>query len=350
MKFSASKRALLDHCQFPFRIDTDAPFVQSKAACTGTALHARIEAFIEGHDIPSTPEDVDPATLDQMFSHWLVWWSSWEYRSLPWTAEVAFAFSNWTAQSRLLPSHGHRDYSDAKEDEICGTADLVADTDNAVFLVDWKSHNSGNQWDTMDARPQLTTLATMAARTYGKSRAKVFVVHITKNGVTVDTFDLNEDELGTEAASLCVLLDNETIPVPTPGYHCSQLRCPFLTSCPAFVETAAQVTPSDALCSLASDNLATSEKIANAWSQFQMLKKGVEQIENKIKERVEALGGVKLTNGNWLRMNPQSRDNLSAASIKRTFGEEKAKPLLESLSAAGAIETSHFKVLRETKK
>lgn len=107
--------------------------------------------------------------------------------------EVPLAYDWLDGNGRVLPSQGHRDYSDCGPTEIPGTADRIALPDQDTVVVhDWK----GREHQAAAAEHhQLRFLALAAAAAYGRTHAIVAWVK-TMDGVpqvdyaSFDAFDL----------------------------------------------------------------------------------------------------------------------------------------------------------------
>lgn len=107
--------------------------------------------------------------------------------------EVPLAYDWLDGDGRVLPSRGHRDYSDCGPTEIPGTADRIALPDQETVVVhDWK----GREHQAAAAEHhQLRFLALAAAAAYGRTHAIVAWVK-TMDGVpqvdyaSFDAFDL----------------------------------------------------------------------------------------------------------------------------------------------------------------
>jgi hypothetical protein len=130
----------------------------SAAADEGTRLHAIMDG--EGLDATAYRDRVEgePQTIAA--------WEAWEAWA-PAAAtlgrkhhERAGIVDTETRTARWLPPAAHRDYGAIKWHEVAGTADLIVEAPDAIFVIDWKF---GREAVDASESAQLRTLAAIAA-------------------------------------------------------------------------------------------------------------------------------------------------------------------------------------------
>lgn len=148
--------------------------------------------------------------------------------------ELAMAWDLETRTARLLPSHGQRDYSDAFETEITGTADVVVVCDDYVFVRDVKSGVKARR-KRAASTDQLRMLALAAARIFGKERAIIELDHVTPDARRSDPAELDCFALADVEEDLDKLYQTVKAAqqAPSPGIHCFDGFCPIRSNCPA---------------------------------------------------------------------------------------------------------------------
>lgn len=164
--------------------------------------------------------------------------------------EVAYAFDPATGVAREIGAAIGRDYADALDTEIVGTADLIAPpTDDRPrwLVIDFK----GREAVTAAAdNLQLGFYALCAASVADVPEVDVAIVYIREDGslgwdrAELSPWDLSAlgRRLGTLAARLTAAdegLSRGRMPTLRVGPHCA--RCPALTLCPAQTQIAVEV-------------------------------------------------------------------------------------------------------------
>ncbi len=229
---SASRTDALWACAYQFRpglaMLRDEPSV---GGLTGTLFHSMAEAHNDGRDVTelSLP-GADETRAQRMFEQFAPWWSTYRHGT-EWISEMPFAYSLTTGEGRRLPPMGQRNYSEAKPDEIPGTADAVALEQDRVVVVDYKT-GSARYVTPANKSKQLLTLALAATRSYGVDRATVVIVTVSDlappnaDEHEVDALDLDmfEDELRAKVAGI-------PTSAPVAGEHCR--FCRHRHECPA---------------------------------------------------------------------------------------------------------------------
>lgn len=348
MRFTASRRRLLNACQWWARPEVEAPPEEvGEPALTGTALHALIsEVHYGGAASATLPDGADVETASTMFERWREWESRWDLRALPWRAEVPFAFDPVFGSARELSSKGHRDYSAATEREICGTPDVFSVVDDGAHVGDWKSTRAF--YDMIDPIPQLRTLGLAIARAHDRDHVWAHAVYVSPEGVHAETYEFDAFDLDAEEAELDGLLAAIPNAQPKPGRMCRY--CPARSVCPATAGVVDQAAPntSTALAVLAKGEMATDAQLARAHEQLQIAEDIVSAARDRLKSIVAARGRVDIGDGRYLQIVTSSRTTISQKSIVESMGN-RAVPMLAELRAAGAFKTSTFPKLIEAK-
>lgn len=355
MRFSASRRALLDQCAWPFRPEVQPPpDASGPAAILGTFVHALCEHAIRAADtpapIPTAPQSLSLSEISRahaMFAQWRLWFYPWLTANGIAThhAEVPFAYDPRSGVARILVTNGHRDYCGARDDEVCGTADFLGRRDDGrVFIRDWKSGSSRTT-----AEPQLRTLALMAARFYGVSEVDVAAVFLSPDsrpkevGLILDSLDIDTDS-DSLAARLGAVAESELSIGPACRY------CPCRMICPAHLADGDMSGPytqqSNALAPLDAAAPMTIEQVARAHVAIKIASDKIDSAKRRIRAEVERLGTVPIGGGKALMIVNAHRENLSKASITKALGDD-AGSLLDKLRACGALTVSRFDKLEE---
>lgn len=160
----------------------------------GVAIHAYLEAIAEG----KRPHEAIAKLSDEHREAALAI----DLNALPhvqagkWAAEVPVAVTLGAESfGRLLPKRGRRDYTEALENEVPGTADLVGYTDDAVIVLDVKTGRRRRGRPGVDL--QLGALAVALAAASGRSRAVVGWIYQsrTAKGEAAPAPEFSTDEL-----------------------------------------------------------------------------------------------------------------------------------------------------------
>lgn len=312
-RFSASKSGLLAACGYPFRDDVNAPDTEPGSdARIGTVAWARVVAHIEGRPDPGNGEGLTPDEandVDAYVAAGLTWAK--EHARLGWRCEVAFAWSPSGDTARQLPkSDKLRDYyHDAScppdcirhvnGDEQPGSTDVVTMADDAIEVIDVKTGVTPLE----QYIPQVRTLAVMAARTYGVSRARVRLVKLHKDAPAEEWSDtLRRADLDAIAEELAGQLAAAQTAEPSPGPHCNGMWCPARVVCPVVPAAVEQLVPAEALVRLPafSAKFISHDHDAQQLELLRLVEAAAKQLKDAIKKRTPA-GGVVLADGRLLR-------------------------------------------------
>jgi hypothetical protein len=233
-RLTASRLGLARSCPGSFAIGPHVSPPPGEAAEKGTAIHAFIEAVLDGvhpdEALPAHPEARDVCEkIDVREVYEVAGPSPSTETPLGWDPETGEA-----AEAPRTTAERH-DYSALPEDWVAGTADAVSLEGDAVRLTDWKT----GAFEVPDPgeNPQLLFLGIAAARAHGKDRAILQVVRVNEDGsLRARTAELGPDDLALAESSLVAVLarvekSREGVPELRPGRHCR--FCPALHRCPA---------------------------------------------------------------------------------------------------------------------
>jgi hypothetical protein len=303
-RFTASKAGLAAICLHWAREDVETHSEPpSPALERGSAVHADIAAAMMRKPTSGLwTEQVARATsLIETLDHCLYVY-----------VEPAFAYDPETDSSRFLGEDIGREYEKhgAKQGEICGSADVVLNYGHELVVIDWKT---GNSWDDFNTKHsgQLRMLGLMAARAFDAHRVTAYVCNVDSGDVA--SYELDVLDLDAQAAELQDMLRAIPDAEPVPGEHCRV--CPARRSCKAHTLT---------LAAAPTWTITTAEDIRRIYPLLAVAREKLETIEKKIHGHVAAHGEVPLEGGKVLRLTTQSRT---------AFDKKRALALLEEKGA-----------------
>lgn len=315
------------------------------------------------------PLDTDLDALDEIFT------------------EVPFALDPETGEARSLNSNGHREYSDAPEGWVCGTADAVAvakggakglsklsesaPAEDEIVITDWKTGMI--PVDHPEVNLQLRFLALAAARACGVGKATVQIAYIDNEGeITVSAFEFGARDLDEIAGQLRAIArrvegarrENLALKV---GSHCRY--CPALRFCPAQA-SAARALLDDAGEAAGEDaGELTPKEAALIWERLQTVEHAIKMSEEVLQAYVEQEAGIELPGGGQLKLVTSKRDKIlpevTMPLLRDLYGDdadkavsitkkglsavvgERAKDLLAEIGERGGIRTSYSERLQE---
>ena len=209
---------------------------ETKPAALGNAVHAWFEHFNEGKD--SALKHVDAKFHEAVLAI--------DMRGLDlanYSAEEAFAVTFGSGEPIFVRLKKTKDRTERyaglfPETTIAGTADLVGISGDTVVVLDIKT---GWGWLPDPSKSaQLRSLAFMAARIHGLSRAKVgFIIArdehpypVTEELGPLDLEEIEEELIDVLEEAHRVARDDEEAKDVTIGPHCKY--CPSLRRCPAY--------------------------------------------------------------------------------------------------------------------
>lgn len=345
MRVSASRVALLLHCAFWARPDVKRPRrIEKRITFRGTILHRIVEAHclavLGERSFPNHREFVtglaagDASLVIRAYEAF----ATHPIAGVGWIPEVSFAYDPQTDTSRQLPVQHERDYSAAREGEICGTPDghLFDANARVVHVVDWKT-GAGN-----NARDQLSDLQGVfnglsLARAYGAREAVISEVDLTIDGPQIKQRVLNAQALNEAAVLIRALVAKIPDSEPQPGAHCSALWCPVQALCPATVRASHALLPG----THPAMRIETTEQATNVHLALQMARARFEMYAAELNRFTDDQGGSwTMTDGRTFRRSeshPRSIDlavpGAKEALVQLGFG----RAIEETVSASSLL-------------
>jgi hypothetical protein len=204
----------------------------------GNAVHETIEGILRGQSAVAAlacaaeKHELTAAMAEQAQSRverFGEWWRLRVGDSMPRNAEteVAYAIDPRAGTSRRLITKHHRDYSDAKPGELCGTADIVLLDRDPAWLIDVKTgfHVPTPPPD----NGQLRALGYAVAKEAGLPAIRVMLLMLSPEAaqevpprpVVLDCFDL--DDIEAELARVADEVQSGT--AARPGRWCEENWC-----------------------------------------------------------------------------------------------------------------------------
>ncbi len=351
-RITASRLGLAKSCPGSFALGPHVSPAPGEAAEKGTAIHAFLEAVLDGVDPDEAlPEDPEARAVCEKIDARDVYGVAGPNPS----TETPLGWDPATGEAREAPraTAERRDYSALPEGWVAGTADAVSAEGDAVRVTDWKT----GAFEVPDPgeNPQLLFLGIAAARSRGKDRAILQVVRVNEDGtLRARTAELGPDDLALAEASLVAVLgrvekSREGVPELRPGRHCR--FCPALYRCPA---VAAEAT---ALLEDPFEELDPASA-ARAWERLAACDAAIKRAREALFLYVAGRGGqLPLDDARSLRIVEGRRQSLdpkiALGIVRERFGEDAADKaasvsptsLKKALPSAGAME-----VLDEVKK
>ena len=279
--------------------------------------------------------------------------------------ENALALSPDAGEALALPEGGgYRDYSEAPEGYVCGTADVIAVFWDHVLITDWKS--GGEVLPAPERNLQLRFHALAAALAYRVGRTTVQLAYIDGEGrITVSSFEFSEEDLAGIAAEIRGIVERiERARRGRPGFRVGS-HCRY---CPAFASCPAQAGAAQALLEEKLEEL-TPEKAAEAWRRLLAMEAATKKVRKALGDYAENRGGVPLEDGRELRLVESRRDtilpdvvmpllrdlygdeadravSITKKGIEKIAGDE-ARTVLSEIEGSGGFKTSSSESLRE---
>lgn len=285
-------------CQLPWH-GSMTPWPKEKrsdAGDKGNAVHEVAEAHTDGtgvapadYQAARTINDVVRVAVDELTQDSI------------YVAERALAYNPVTRTARLLEkTKGHRDYSQVRDGELVGTADLIVVRPGSVVVLD---HKTGRNARKSPAREswQLRLLAVALAALLGADAVTVTLIHIEDGDYytsshTFFPWDLDEYADKLEAMTRAIQSSRLTA---NPGPWCYSAYCPVRTKCP---ETKAALARAEekALVRLPVLQPLQTDDEARAWNTgIKLLEEFVRQAKDEL--HAYARGHVvELGDGMWL--------------------------------------------------
>lgn len=337
-RLTASRLELARSCPGSFTLGPHVSPAPGEAAEKGTAIHAFLEAILDGVDPDEALPELSEARavcekIDAREVH--------EVAGPNPSTETPLGWDPATGEAREAPraTGERRDYSALPEGWVAGTADAVSAIGDAVRITDWKT----GAFEVPDPaeNPQLLFLGLAAARARGKDRAILQVVRVNDDGsLRARAAELGPDDLALAEAALVAVLEkvNDSrrgVPQLRPGRHCR--FCPALHRCPALAGEA-QVLLEDPFEELDPGSA------ARAWEKLAAVESALKRAREALTTYVANRGGrLPLDEARSLRLVEGRRQSLdpgvALGIVRDRFGEE------EAYRAASVSPTSLKKVL-----
>ena len=318
-RLTASKLALAQKCPGSFAIG----HVQTEgaAAHTGIQVHRFLEKMLlDGQlrfDLTTDTkaravcQEIDPLDVLEAARAGLTG----PVEILP---ETAFALSPDATEAVVLPeTEDHRDYSQAPEGWVCGTADVVVicEHEKTVAITDWKTGALASVTPA-EENLQLRFHALAAARVYRVDRVIAQVAHVGPDGAIhpspcefgPEDFEQIADELRgiTEEVSRAAAGGQDPHPTFVVGEHCRY--------CPAFAACPAQAGAAQALLDLSEKENAeelTPEIVVAAWQRLQAVEAATKKVRKALQDYVAGREeGIPLGGGVELGLAITQRDSI----------------------------------------
>lgn len=358
-----SRLALFRECQYSFRLDVEHDEdVANPARDRGNAVHEAINTYVvDGPDPFADDATMPPEVAERI--------DALRADGCEVLSEVAMAWHPETDTARVLGYGKSRDYSSAREGELCGTADLIVINRkrDTLLVLDWKTAAPGVE--PKDATDQLTGNALAAVRIWPMNNV-YFAAPVVREDDTYwpDPTELSVFELEAAAVDLRVRLSADiTAAEPNPGPHCAERYCRARGTCPATREAMTELLPPERLTFKFGKPIESDRHAAWLLTAMDLLEAGVEVERARLRAYADANGGVNFPDGFvWkgsesrttkptlevpgaltLLRSAGAEDAVSYATtwaeLERVLGKEEGKALREQLAAMGAVKTTSFK-------
>lgn len=243
-----------------------------------------------------TPEQA--ASLRHRFGLFQAWWKNF-HQHLDWQHEVPFAFDTRTGKARRLAAKAHRDYGECAPTEIPMTLDAIAydPRRRLVLVVDFKT---GREIDPAHRSFQLKLGGLCCSLVYHVSDAEVFMVKASDTAVDTTTARLDSIDIQGYEAQLVDRFRRMPMAEPEPGPHCSKLRCPARSVCPAGRDAIVQLAPAAARRFPLIGPITSPEHAQYLLGVRAMVPAFMKEIMSRIKAEVDRFGKVVLPDGSVL--------------------------------------------------
>jgi len=323
---TGSKLPLLLRCAYPWRAGVPHAPQASRAADTGSEVHAYIDAMLRGEPAPAIGDeaqgilDACAADIDRILA------------GCQWASEVPLAWCPTTGRGVVLSGRG-REYGDAPAGWLVGCADAVAVDAGVVRVIDWKTGQRARGISPED-NAQLYAYAAAAMAALGADSARVEVVALTPQGAYSSAVDLDAFDLADLAGRISARLASIPTATPQPGPWCADMYCPAAAACPA--AHAAQ----DALVSSAAEPtwaLATPEQATALHARLALAEAACEQARAMLKAYARDRGPIPTADGKLWGRRIETRDHIPMGDARASDAEE----VLARHGCLEAVETKH---------
>lgn len=309
---SASKLELAKRCAWWARPDSPrTPYVPSKAADDGQALHAEVEAFLRSR----TPG------ASELFAVWARdWWTAGKDDAREWAAEIQVAMDPQTGKAMLgVPGRAARDYRWIPRGWVSGTADAVRlyqhDGETCVHVADWKTGRADNV-TAVAKNGQMRFLASALASAYGATRATIELAFVHLEGVQTERHDLDVFDLADVRAELRDLVARIPDAAPTPGPWCRGKFCnAYGTTCPATTASAralVEVPAAPYAVALSVEDIESDEHAAWLYNAARQAQQRLGAIWEALRQRA-SIHPIPVSEGRVYAIRESQRETIDAA-------------------------------------
>jgi len=217
-----------------------------------------------------------------------------------------------TRAARWLPPAAHRDYGPIRWHEVAGTADLIVQAADAVYVIDWKF---GREAVDASESAQLRTLAAIAALNADYAAIDRFHAIIVqapagaRAWLSERTYDRADLIAHVEMLGDALNEANEGRVQLSRGKECGY--CPARDACPA------QLAALSAIVAPGGTSAITPERAGAIWMDLRQAKKRLEAIEDACKALAAELPeGLPLPGGKRLVATTRSRTTTDAKALE----------------------------------
>jgi hypothetical protein len=240
------------------------------------------------------------SSLRHRFELFQTWWKNF-HPHLEWQHEIPFAYDTRIGSARRILSKEHRDYRDCKPTEIPMTLDAIAydPKRRLVIVVDFKT---GRDADPAHRSFQLKLGALCCSLVYHVSHAEVLMVKVSDTAVDATTARLDSIDVQGYEDQLVERFRHMPMAEPEPGPHCSKLRCPARSVCPAGRDAIVQLAPAAARKYPLIGPIMGPEHAQYLLGIRAMVPAFMKEVMVRIKAEVDRVGKVVLPDGSILEM------------------------------------------------
>lgn len=331
MKLSSSSLSRAKSCLWWARPDVQyTPAPDTGAGEEGQEVHGRIaSAVLRKPYRPNAPQSPRIAALVDSALTFLRGQHPAAFSGL---AEEAYAYDVVTQQCRILGVDINREYGELGDAEIPGTADLIYIENGVLCVDDWKT-GSPEFVETVSENSQLQFLGLCAVRARGwTGLVRLGVVYVRERGCYPERHLTSADELMRFGSHLQLLYIQTPDASANAGEHCR--FCPARGGCPATTATMKEFATQHALSSNP-PGLTVIDRRLPVWTtqclsadndalmaeQLPALKKAVEAVEEALKDRCRAQGGIRLPDGKIWKEVSYTKSVMDNAKVEELLGD-----------------------------
>jgi PD-(D/E)XK nuclease superfamily protein len=321
-------------------VNTTSPYAER-----GTAIHEYLEAIQGGAD--------PAAALEAVPEEWRSICAAIDIDRLPkgLAAEVAFAYDVESGKARELGRSLGRNYTGLGPTEIAGTLDVVGVSEDAVYVLDWKTGWTDVPLPASNFQLRVGGLA--AARAYRKGLAVLELGRIKENGAVwkpepaeLDDFDLDafaaevRPVLARVRAAQEQAFERGGDPDVTVGPWCK--HCPAWQACPAQATLIARVASGADFDAFEAMKPMTKQTAGLAWAKAKEIDRLNERLKAACHAALDELGELELPSGMLLRTvlaegNEQLDGRVVYQVLREMHGQELAEAAIEIDASKASI-------------